>query len=234
MGGSIISTISQSMNYIPDLYRFLGELAQNNERPWFYAHKGDYEHFRALWLADLQRVIDRLALSDPRLKYLQAKDCAYRIYRDTRFSPDKTPYKSFFSAAIGYGGRHHVGAGYYVHMGPAESGLYGGIWCPESACLKKLRKAIVDNIEEFREIIDNPEMLRLYPGWTGPKLKTAPKGYPKDHPEIELLRLTEYGKWHELDMSFFQNEDWPERMADLLAVLRPLNDFINYSLAEEP
>lgn len=221
------------MNYIPRLYDFFGRLAANNNRPWFAEHKAEYEELRALWLADLQRVIDRLAQSDPRLKYLQAKDCVYRIYRDTRFSHDKTPLKPFFSAAIGPGGRRHQGAGYYVHFGIDETGLYGGIWCPESADLRKLRKAIVDNIEEFREIIDAPEMQRLYPGWTGPKLKTAPKGFPKDHPEIELLRLTEYGKWHNIGMDFFKQEDWPERMADLLQVLRPLNDFINYSLTEE-
>lgn len=221
------------MNYIPQLYEFFGRLAANNNRAWFAEHKAEYEHFRALWLADLQRIINRLAESDPRLKNLQAKDCVYRIYRDTRFSHDKTPLKTFFSAAIGPGGRHHQGAGYYVHFGIDETGVYGGIWCPEGPDLRKLRKAIVDNIEEFREIIDNPEMQRLYPDWTGPKLKTAPKGYPKDHPEIELLRLTEYGKWHPVGMDFFKHEDWPERMADLLNVLRPLNDFINYSLTEE-
>lgn len=221
------------MNYIPRLFDFFRQLALNNNRQWFCEHKSEYDELRALWLSDLQRVIDRLAQSDSRLKYLEAKDCVYRIYRDTRFSNDKTPYKTFFSAAIGPGGRHHFGAGYYVHIGLDEAGVYGGIWAPEGPALRKLRKAIVDNIEEFREIIDSPAMIENFPGWTGPQLKTAPKGYPKDHPEIELLRLTEFGKWHPLDRKFFSKSDWPERMADLLSILRPLNDFINYSLTEE-
>ena len=101
---------------------------------------------------------------------------AYRIYRDTRFSADKTPLKTYFSALISPTGRHSERAAYYLHMGVDECALYGGVWCPDSKTLKKLRKAIVDNIEEFRGIVEDKEVARLFPGWWGRALKTAPKG----------------------------------------------------------
>jgi uncharacterized protein (DUF2461 family) len=99
--------------------------------------------------------------------------------------------------------------------------------------LRKLRNAIVDNIEEFESIINEPELKRLYPNWIGRALKTAPKGWPKDHPQIELLRLTDYGKGLNLSRDFYLSPDWPERIAELMRPLKPLIDFLNYSIDEE-
>ena len=98
--------------------------------------------------------------------------------------------------------------------------------------LKKLRKAIIDNVDEFRGIVEDPQILRHFPGWYGRQLKTAPKGYDRDHPDIDLLRLTEYGKEHRLDRKFFDSPDWPEKTAAMLQVLKPMNDFLNYSIDE--
>lgn len=214
------------------LFEFLDALAANNNRPWFAEHKAEFDALRASWIEQLQRLINIMAADEPSLRHVQAKDCVYRIYRDTRFSHDKTPYKTYFSALISPTGRHSERACYYIHLGADECAVYGGVWCPESAVLKKLRKAIVDNIEEFRSIIDAPEMKKLYPGWYGTALKTAPKGYDRNHPDIDLLRLTEYGKMHALPRSFFDNPDWPEKLAPILLVLKPMNDFLNYSIDE--
>ncbi len=214
------------------LYNFLENLAANNNREWFNAHKPEYQQLREAWIADVQRLIDNMARFDPSLAHVDARNCLYRIYRDTRFSPDKTPYKTYFSALISPTGRHCDRACYYFHQGVDESALYGGVWCPEPAMLKKLRKAIVDNIEEFREIVENPELVKEFPGWYGRQLKTAPKGYDRDHPDIEFLRLTEFGKCHYLDRSFFDDPQWPERAASLFALLKPMNDFLNYSIDE--
>ena len=117
--------------------------------------------------------------------------------------------------------------------GQVEGGLYGGVWCPESAVLKKLRKAIVDNIEEFEEIISAPELNALYPGWYGDRLKTIPKGYDRDHPQAPLLRLKEYGRFRPCGLEYFSDPSWPERAADEYRPLRPLLDFLAYSLEEE-
>lgn len=214
------------------LYTFLARLKENNRRDWFQEHKAEYDQLRAWWTDQVQILIDRMSEFEPALSHVRAKDCLYRIYRDTRFSPDKTPYKTYFSALISPTGRHCDKASYYFHQGVDGNVLAGGIWCPEPKVLKKLRKAIVDNIEEFREIIDNPLMVKYFPDWDGEKLKTAPKGYDRDHPDIDLLRLTEYCKFMELPAKTFEKEGWQQEVADIFRVIKPLNDFLNYSIDE--
>lgn len=215
-----------------ELYTFLDELAQNNNRVWFAQNKERYDRLRAWWIGQLQILIDKMALFDHSLAHVQAKDCLYRIYRDTRFSPDKTPYKTYFSALISPTGRHCDKACYYFHQGASESAIYSGVWCPEPKILRKLRKAIVDNIDEFRQITQTPDIERHFPGWYGPKLKTAPKGYDRNHPDIDLLRLTEFGKECRLTPDFFDSPDWQSRTARLYSLLKPMNDFLNYSIDE--
>lgn len=219
------------------LHQYLTDLAANNDRPWFRAHRGEFDLVREQWYADVDRLLAAASAWEPSAALWTGRSASYRIYRDTRFSPDKTPYKTHFSARFGsraYGGDANV-AGYYLQAGLTreESGLFGGLWCPDSAALKKLRHAIVDNIEEFREIISAPELLRNYPVWAGPSLKTAPKGWPKDHPDIELLRLLNFGREMPVSPDFFADQAWPERAADFMRPLKPLVDFINYSLFEE-
>ena len=214
------------------LFAFLDALALNNDRAWFADHKAEYETLRGAFTADVQRLITAMAAEEPSLRYLSAADCIYRIYRDIRFSADKRPFKTYFSALISPAGRRFDGACWYLHVGAEECAIYGGLWTPESPVLKKVRKAIIDNIEEFRSITETPAIQQEFPGWYGPKLKTAPKGYPKDHPDIDLLRLTEYGKEHRLDRHFFADPAWPEKAASLALLLKPMVDFLNYSINE--
>lgn len=216
-------------------FSFLRRLAENNNREWFAAHRAEYDEVRELWLEELGRLIARLSVHDPRVARITPKQAAYRIYRDTRFSADKTPYKTYFSAAFPVLGRRDERAGYYIQMDDRsdDCGLYGGMYCLDSAQLRKMRHAIVDNIDEFRGILAEPELCRLYGDlWVGPALKTVPNGWPKDHSDADLLRLKSYGKYCGLKPPFFSLPDWPEQAADMLAPLRPLVDFINYSLDE--
>lgn len=221
--------------YTYRLKEFLDELSKNNNREWFSAHKSEYEDLRALWLNDVQNMLNAMGEWEPALKTASAKDAAYRIYRDTRFSMDKTPYKTYFSASVSpYGRKMEHRGGYYLHMSmvPGDAGLYGGIWQPEAPVLRKLRHAIVDNIEEFEAIINSPAMVKFFPGWASDSLKTAPKGWPKDHPNIELLRLKDYGKMYSPSDKFFFDPSWHKKAADLFSYLKPLVDFINYSIDE--
>ena len=221
--------------YIKQLYSFLDSLKKNNNREWFEAHRADYEQLRKLWLDDLDRLIGFMSEFDPRLATLTARSCAYRIYRDTRFSNDKTPSKTFFSASITPGGRKSPYAGYYIEIGNPTSydqGLYGGLWCPEPRMLAKIRHAIVDNIEEWEEIINNPTLQRAFPDWCCSTLKTAPKGWPKDHPQIEFLRMTNYGRVRPCTREFYLDPAWPERAAELFQALSPFINFLNYTIDE--
>ena len=220
--------------YIPSLFRFLREIDANNNRPWFHANKERYNELRALWLADLDRLIRFMAEWAPELAGQTAASSAFRIYRDTRFSLDKSPLKTYFSAAISPYGRKTTRACYYLHIGlDNQSGLYGGIWCPDSAMLRKLRHAIVDNIEEFSDIISDPQFAATFPEWYGERLKTIPKGWDRNHPQADLLRLKEYGRFCQCPEAFFTEGDWVEKTADRFRLLRPLICFLDYSINEE-
>lgn len=223
------------MYYVKELYEFLDELGLNNNRVWFEANRPRYERLRNLWLDDLDRMIGHMAQWDPDLGSQTARSSAYRIYRDTRFSNDKTPYKTFFSASVCKSGRKSQYAGYYIELGNAQNydqGLYGGLWCVESPMLKKLRHAIVDNIEEWEAIVTAPEMLRDFPEWCCSTLKTIPKGWDRNHPQAEYLRMTNYGRFHAMDRSFFLDPAWPERSAEMFHTLSPMVNFLNYSMDE--
>lgn len=219
-----------SSYYVSRLYDFLRELGTNNNREWFKARKPEFDRLRELWLADLGRMIAAMGEWDPLLRHIDARRAAFRIYRDTRFSPDKTPYKTYFSATVTSGP-----AGYYLQMGPDVAkyqGLYAGIWCPERDVLKKLRHALVDNIEEWEEIVDNPSLKSDFHLISSSSLKTAPKGWPKDHPHVKWLRMNDYGLENVLHPDFFLNPDWPLEAARLFEKTKPFVDFLNYSIAE--
>lgn len=223
-----------SVNATP-LFTFLEEIKANNNRDWLMANHDRYTSLRAMWYEAMRRMIDAMAQWDPALASQTPSSVSYRFRRDTRFSPDKTPYKTFFSAAFSPWGRKMARAGYYIQVGTPrnpDTGLWGGIYCPDPAVLRKLRTAVVDNIEEFEAIINEPELAHLYPGWCGEMLKSAPKGWDKNHPHIELLKLKEYGKFHHCDPRFFRNESWPEKAAAMFRPLKPLVDFLNYSIDE--
>lgn len=216
------------------IFAFFDELALNNNRPWFAAHRPEFDELRAAWMADLGRLINAMTTWMPALEGQTPASCSYRIYRDTRFSPDKTPLKTYFSAAISPFGRKTHYAGFYIQVGLDEksTGLYGGVWCPEAPLLAKLRHAIVDNTEEFTDIITTPAVERDFPGWVGDRLKTIPKGWERNHPQAELLRLKEYGKFHNCSRAFFADPEWPDKASQLFHELLPLIDFLNYSIDE--
>lgn len=223
------------MYYVNRLYDFLDRLAANNNREWFAANKGEYDELRAHWLADIDRMIHAMMLWCPQMAGQSARNSAYRIYRDTRFSPDKTPYKTFFSAATGPFGRKTNHAGFYIEIGNARTygqGLYGGVWELASPELKKVRRAIVDNIEEWEEIVQEIDLQGNFPKWCGSELKTVPQGWSRNHPQARYLRMKNYGRFREMPRDFFLDPQWPLRSAELFSTLKPFVDFINYSIDE--
>ena len=217
----------KSASNISEIMAFLRQLAMNNDRTWFKARKHTYDALRGAWEQDMERLIALVATFDPQARGLAIKDCVYRIYRDIRFSHDKSPCKTYFSGVIGKGGRHTVQSCYYVHFGVNEMMLCGGIWWPEKSILDQLRGLIDAEPEEFLAIVQNPDITSRYQ-WMSKSLKTMPKGYPADHPMAQYLKMKEYLLVKRVDEDYFDCDDWVERVASDLQPLKPLHDFLNY------
>ena len=219
------------------LFDFFERLGANNNRPWFMEHKAEYDSIRREWIDGMARIIARVSEWWPEVGHLDPPRSTYRIYRDVRFSNDKTPYKTHISSSIYNPALKGLHTGVYIEAGAGKqpgTGVWGGVWCPDSALLKKLRRAIADNAEEFSEIANDPELIRVYgAGWDGDRLKTAPKGYDSNHPMIEYLRLKDFGKFHQFDRELFKSPDWPEQIAEIVKPVLPLVKFIDYSALEE-
>lgn len=223
---STVMTMKSASN-IHEVMSFLRQLAINNDRTWFKAHKQEYDALRGRWEQDMERLIGLVAEYDPQARGLNIKDCVYRIYRDIRFSHDKRPYKTYFSGVIGKGGRHSVQSCYYVHFGVDEMMLCGGIWWPEKPILEQLRLLIDAESKEFLEIINKPALTSAYQ-WMSRSLKRVPQGYPQDHPLAQYLKMKEYILVKNITEDYLDCEDWVTRVAEDLQPLKPVHDFFNY------
>lgn len=172
---------------------FIADVAKNNNREWFAENKERYELAKADVLALIDQLISKLAAVDPKFAIdTPAKKCLLRIYRDVRFSKNKDPYKNNFGISFNIKGSDIHSAGYYLHIQPGECFFAAGFWMPEAAVLKKIREEIDYNTSEFLEIVNDKNFKRLYQLSREDTLKTAPKGYPADHPQIEFLKLKSF------------------------------------------
>lgn len=217
-----------------EIFGFLRELREHNDREWFQDHKERYMVLKArfeLWVGEL---IEKMAAFDGEIRGLSVKDCVYRIYRDTRFSSDKTPYKTHFAAYIAApGGRSSRRAGYYVHLEPGGSLLGGGLYCPDGPLLKKLRQDIYDNIEEFVTILRSDNFRSEFTGIDGTdKLKRVPAPFPSDFPEGDLLKYKHYDVVTYKPDAFFEGPEAHDRMMEVFRKMYPFNRFLNYTVDE--
>jgi uncharacterized protein (TIGR02453 family) len=173
----------------PQLFDFLAELSEHNDRDWFQARKATYDELRQEFEAAVGRWLKQLVPHNPTLAGLEAKKCIFRIYRDVRFSRDKRPYKTHFSAYFSGGGKSGNAPGYYVQLGPnGQTLLAGGLYEPEKEQLARIRQEIDYNSAALHKLLQTPDFRQYFSGVEGDKLKKAPAGYPADHPEIELLK----------------------------------------------
>lgn len=211
----------------PDTLQFLRDLTANNNKPWFEANKKRFEAAKKDVELLVGEVIMGLARFEPAVADFKAKDCVFRIYRDVRFSKDKTPYKTNMGAWINKGGKKAPHAGYYLHIEPGNSFLAGGIYMPEADLLKSVRQEIDYNAEEFNSILNNPKFKKTFGGLADHKLKTSPKGYDKDHPEIDTLRQTSFVVSQKVTDDEVLNPKFSSKVVSVFETLHPFNVFIN-------
>jgi uncharacterized protein (TIGR02453 family) len=212
---------------------FLAELRRNNNREWFAANKDKYLRAMSDFEKITERLIAHISLFDKEIAGLQAKDCIFRIYRDVRFSHDKSPYKNHFGAYIcAGGGRKSERAGYYLHLELGNCMLSGGIYMPQPAVLKALRQAVYDNIDEFKGIVESKQFTQYFILDDWEKLKTVPRGFPKDFPDAEYIKHKHYSFLHKAQDDFFLQDDFVEKTATMFKEMYPANRFLNYTVDE--
>ncbi len=209
---------------------FLKDLARNNDKEWFHANKDRYEKSRETMLFVTELLINEIRKFDPEISVMNPKDCMFRIFRDTRFSHDKRPYKTNFGIFIAKGGRKSMNAGYYLHIEPDSSFVGGGIYMPPAEPLKAIRNYLAVHGDEFLEVIKDKRFKSVYPEMHDHQLKTAPKGFPKDHPHIDLLRYKSIVFSISLDEKLITGENFVEYVVNAFNVLQPVNEILNEAI----
>jgi len=217
----------------PETFQFLKDLRKNNNKDWFDANRNVYKQVKGQFEHFTEKVIFEIGKFDKESSYTTAKDSIFRINRDIRFSRDKLPYKNNLGAFIAKGGRKGTHAGYYIHVEPGGCFLAGGIYMPAASVLKAIRLEIYENINEFREIIHAPSFIQHFGNelW-GDKLKSAPRGFPKDFPDIEYLKYKHYTVFKNQPDAVLQKPDFLQEVILVFQAMFPFNSFINRAVDE--
>jgi uncharacterized protein (TIGR02453 family) len=213
---------------------FLKAVSKNNNKPWFDAHRKDYDTAKADFENFIGMLLKKTALFDKDLSELEVKQCTFRINRDIRFSKDKTPYKTNMGASLNRGGKKSVFPGYYFHLEPGgKSFAGGGLWMPEAETLKKIRQEVDYNLDEFKTIIDNKTFKEIYNALGNSKetsLSSAPRGYEKDNPAVNWLKLKSFIATKSLSDKDLTAKDLAGTVTDTFKALKPLLDFLNRAI----
>ena len=214
-------------------FDFLKELVENNNRDWFQANKERYDAARENVIEFTAEFLKLMYKIDPGVNEgLDPKKCVMRIYRDIRFSKNKTPYKNNFGISIPAKGTKLGGAEYYLQISPGNSFIAGGYWMPESAHLKAIRQEIDYNAADLKKIIDDKEFVSLFGEFRKQdQLKSVPREYSADNENIELLKLKSFVAFHQLKEEELLNKNAVEKIAAVCSKIQPLNVFLNNALA---
>ena len=180
----------------------------------------------------VQELITRITTFDATVQYLTVADCTYRFHRDTRFSPDKSPYKRHFGAYINTKGKKSNHGGYYMHLEPEGCLVAGGAYCLPSDVLRAVRQSVCEQPETFHRIVGSEPFHSLFPVIGETHVKTMPKGFPKDFPYPEYIRCKDYSCCHYVPEEFFTSPDWLENTAQMFKVMKPFLDFVNATIDE--
>ena len=203
---------------------FLKKLKKNNNRDWFKSNKAEFDAARADFVEAVDKFIRGISRFDAEIEGTLAEDCVFRIYRDIRFSKDKTPYKTAFGASMQPGGKGGGTPGYYLHVSPDEIFLAGGAHMPASPELKKIRDAIASDLKGFKRIVEAKKFRDTFGELSGEQLKTAPKGFPKDHEAIQYLRYKSFVAYKTgITQKLATSPDFYKEAMKIFRAMKPLN-----------
>jgi uncharacterized protein (TIGR02453 family) len=206
---------------------FLRDLKGHNNKAWFEGNRAAYDTART----HFENFVDQLIGEYGRVEDLggiTAKDCIMRIYRDTRFSKDKSPYKINMGATIAPGGKKSTSLGYHLHMQPHNETLVaGGLYMPTPEQLARFRMAIDKDAAAFKAITEDKEFKKYFGILEGEKVKTVPQGYTRDHPEIELLRFKQVMVVHHLSDEMVLSPKFRTHVIKTFTAMKPFLDYLN-------
>jgi uncharacterized protein (TIGR02453 family) len=212
---------------------YIKNLTDNNNKPWFEDNRNSFNGAKDDFENLVKDVITQFGKIDADIAPLEAKNCIFRQYRDVRFSKDKTPYKHHMGASFDRGGKKSGFAGYYLHIQPGDKSMAGGgIWMPEAPALKKIRQEVDYSWDEFQNIISNKAFKSVYGDLEHGeyKLSREPKGYEKDNPAIEYLKLKSLVAIRPLKDEELVAKDLLPKILKVFEALMPAIKFINRSL----
>lgn len=213
-----------------NILAYLQKLSANNNREWFHANKAEYDTVKIEFETLIDLLISGISGFDKDITGLTAKECIFRIFRDVRFSKNKLPCKTNFGGYIAKNGRKGGYAGYYFHIEPEKSFVAGGLWCPGSPRLKAVRTEIFENTQEFKKIIEKKSFQQRFGQIEGEKLKMAPKGFPKDWSDIELLKFKSFNTVRYLKDSELMEDNFVETILKDFKTMYDFNHYLNIAL----
>jgi uncharacterized protein (TIGR02453 family) len=214
-----------------NLIQFLSDLKENNYKEWFHENKPTYQTVKKEFEEFLAHTIANIAQFDKSVKTLEPKQCIFRINRDVRFSNDKSPYKTNFGGFIVPGGKKAENAGYYIHIEPGNCFLAGGVYMPAPDKLKAVRTEIFENADDFKKIINKKNFKNSFKEiLSDGKLKTAPKGFPKDFEDIDLLRYKHYIVSKNIKEDLVTSDKFLDEINSVFKTIYPFNSFINEAI----
>lgn len=206
---------------------FLKELRKNNDRDWFTENKESYTENRENIVLFADDLLGKMKQHD-NIETVSGKKSLHRIYRDIRFSKDKTPYKTVWSGSFKRG-TNLLRGGYYFHIEPGNSFLGGGFWGPSSSDLKLIRNNILDYGDELKKIINSSNFEKL----EGSQLKTSPKGFDKEHEHIDLLRYKQFLLVKRFTDEEVLSKGFSDALNDGFKAMRPFFDYMSEALTTD-
>ena len=199
-------------------FTFFNELKHNNNRDWFNGNKDRYKEEHQTVKGFISSLVDQMNTHD-----VIESHKLFRIYRDVRFSKDKTPYKTHWSASFTREGVYRRG-GYYLAIGPGNTFVGGGFYNPNKEDLALIRKKIDQEPDQWRKVLEDPDFLKTFGELQGETVKTAPKGYTKDHPAIDLLRYKQMYVFRHFSDEEATSSDFLAQANETFKALRPFFD----------
>jgi uncharacterized protein (TIGR02453 family) len=228
-----LPTTSAALPYFrPEALTFLRSLARNNDRAWFQPRKPQFEaELKEPMLAVIRKVTDAMMDFGPAF-VRPAEKCLFRIYRDTRFSNDKRPYKTHVAAWWSHQGLEKTsGAGYYFHVSPKDVIVAAGAYMPEKDQLAQIRHWLLDHHDEFRKLLHSPKVQKHFEEFEGNALTRPPKGFPCEHPGMDLIRCRQWGLAATLPVTTALKQDFAATLIKYFKIAAPVVDALNTPIA---